>query len=329
MFSIHYLREFIGERLSAAASEIFSEFEKTILRYEEELDRQRRLLDVSWKPELKLHRVDLQQEPVHKMELILTDQQLYNQERNSSLDQEEPEPESTIIKEEEEQELCSNQDEDQLQLKQETDPFMVTALFEESEPEPDEEQLIFQSSAGPEDQDSGSHENSEHSQKTDHTDRRHGDKADQPATFERLFSCQICGETFIDNSHLIRHIKVHSIRNQNSDRLQYCCPFCGKSFPAFSKLVIHIRSHTGEKLYVCKTCGKRFSHTSNLNRHKMIHTGERPFFCQTCGKSFNQSSSLKIHMLIHTGEKPFSCQTCGKCFNHISHRNRHMKVHTD
>ncbi|XP_037537343.1 uncharacterized protein LOC119414321 [Nematolebias whitei] len=154
MSSVVLLREFIGERLSAAASEIFSEFEKTILRYEEELDRQRRLLDVSWKPELKLHRVDLQQEPVHKTELIFTNQQLYNLERNSSSSLDLEEPELPQIKEE--PALCTNQHEDQLHLKQETDPFMVTALFEEREPEPDRERLICESSAGPEDQDSGS-----------------------------------------------------------------------------------------------------------------------------------------------------------------------------
>ncbi|XP_037537344.1 zinc finger and SCAN domain-containing protein 31-like [Nematolebias whitei] len=230
MSSVHLLREFIGERLSAAASEIFSEFEKTILRYEEELDRQRRLLDVSWKPELKLHRVDFRQEPVHKIELIFMNKQHYNQERNSSLDQEEPEP--PLIKEE--QGLYSNQDEDQLHLKQETDPFMVTTLFEEHEPEPDGEQLISQSSAGPEDQhqDSGS-------KKMNHRNVCHGNKADQSATSERLFSCNICGKAFTENSLVIHHVEVHTVRNQNSDRLQYCCPTCGKKFPAYSNLAVH------------------------------------------------------------------------------------------
>lgn len=54
MSSVLYLRDFISERLTAAAEEIFSEFEKTIVQYEEQLDRQRRLLDVSWKPPAQL-----------------------------------------------------------------------------------------------------------------------------------------------------------------------------------------------------------------------------------------------------------------------------------
>lgn len=57
MSSVQYLREFVIERLNAAAEEIFGVFETTILEYEEEIDRQRRLLDIVWKPEIKLHRI--------------------------------------------------------------------------------------------------------------------------------------------------------------------------------------------------------------------------------------------------------------------------------
>ena len=50
------MRGFINERLTAAAEEIFGVFQKTIFEYEEEIDRQRKLLDV-WKPEMKLFRI--------------------------------------------------------------------------------------------------------------------------------------------------------------------------------------------------------------------------------------------------------------------------------
>lgn len=49
MFTLQHLKDFITRRLTAAAEEIFSEVEKTIVRYEEELDRHRQL-------ELKLRR---------------------------------------------------------------------------------------------------------------------------------------------------------------------------------------------------------------------------------------------------------------------------------
>ena len=54
MSSVQHLREFISQRLTAAAEEIFTEFEKTIVQYEEEIDRQRRLLDITWKPRINL-----------------------------------------------------------------------------------------------------------------------------------------------------------------------------------------------------------------------------------------------------------------------------------
>ncbi|GLD50644.1 zinc finger protein OZF-like protein [Lates japonicus] len=112
MSSVQCLREFVNERLTAAAEEISRVFEQTIVEYEEEIDRQRRLLDIVWKPEIRLHRTELPQQHVCKEE-VLTEQQLCNQERNSSLDQEEPEPPQ--IKEEQE-EVCSSQEGEQLVL---------------------------------------------------------------------------------------------------------------------------------------------------------------------------------------------------------------------
>lgn len=47
MSSIQCLRVFIKERLTAAEEEIFAVFKKTIIQYEEEINRQRRLLDMS------------------------------------------------------------------------------------------------------------------------------------------------------------------------------------------------------------------------------------------------------------------------------------------
>ncbi|KAF1389441.1 hypothetical protein PFLUV_G00073460 [Perca fluviatilis] len=150
MSSVQYLREFVIERLTAAAEEIFGVFEKTIVEYEEEIDRQRRLLNVVWKPEIKLLRIELPQQHVCKEEEeeeeeeeVPAEQQPCIQERSSSLDQEEPEPPQ--IKEEQE-ELCTSQEGEQLELKQETDAFMLTPTYEESEhsePEPNTDHQLF------------------------------------------------------------------------------------------------------------------------------------------------------------------------------------------
>ncbi|RVE61287.1 hypothetical protein OJAV_G00169080 [Oryzias javanicus] len=73
MSSVLYLRDFISERLTAAAEEIFSEFEKTIVQYEEQLDRQRRLLDVSWKPPAELQPAGFEEQITPQKQVFIND----------------------------------------------------------------------------------------------------------------------------------------------------------------------------------------------------------------------------------------------------------------
>uniref|UniRef100_A0AAQ6ALD9 C2H2-type domain-containing protein n=1 Tax=Amphiprion ocellaris TaxID=80972 RepID=A0AAQ6ALD9_AMPOC len=120
MSSVQNLRELINQRLTAAAEEIFTEFEKTIVQYEEEIDRQRRLLDNIWKPEIKLHTTDRLQHYVQE-ENVLAVQNVCNQERNSSVDQEDPEPPQM---KEEQEELCTSQEGEHLVLMQEADTLV-------------------------------------------------------------------------------------------------------------------------------------------------------------------------------------------------------------
>ncbi|KAM9365899.1 uncharacterized protein KZ484_011992 [Pholidichthys leucotaenia] len=90
-----------------------------------------------------------------KVEEVLTVQQLCNQERKFSLDQEEQD--ATQVKEEEE-ELCTSQEEEHFGLKQETDTFMVTPTDEDndkSEAVPNSELLLSHNSPDTESQDQG------------------------------------------------------------------------------------------------------------------------------------------------------------------------------
>lgn len=56
MSTVQTLKVFVEQRLTAAAEEIFGLFEKTIAEYEQEVRRQRKLLDAVFKPEVRLHR---------------------------------------------------------------------------------------------------------------------------------------------------------------------------------------------------------------------------------------------------------------------------------
>ncbi|KAF7221852.1 zinc finger protein 177 [Nothobranchius furzeri] len=305
MSSVQHLREFISERLAAAAEEIFSQFEKTI---EEELEAQRRLLDISWKARIRLRRVtEPQQQRVYKQNEVLMGQQLCNQEWSSSLDQEKPEPPQVIeeqkeaepsqIKEEPE-ELCSFQEEEHLVIKQETfgDPCDD---FAESEPNCPVAETQVQGETG---------------SPVSETDL-------DPNT--TTVKCGICGKALRDDFTLDKHLKIHS-----GVKLQ-ACQICRKSFTHMSTLKVHMRAHMGERPFSCRTCGKRFCTKSNLLVHLRIHTGEKAYTCRTCGKSFTQIGNLNVHVRTHTGEKPYPCWVCGKFFSRGSSLRVHMRTHTN
>ncbi|XP_050928022.1 putative mediator of RNA polymerase II transcription subunit 26 [Lates calcarifer] len=237
MSSVQYLKEFINQRLTAAAEEIFGVLEKTIVEYEDVVDRQRKLLDIVLKPEIKLHRtgfkqqetVNLPQQQVYDDEEVLTDQQLCNQDRNSSLDHEDPEP--LLIKEEQE-EICSSQEGEQVILKQEIDTFMLTPGYEEtdhSEPEPgSDHQLLSHNSPVAESQDqrgskheeSGSTRNAEPKpQKRQNRNRSHSDNVYNSPMSKihsnthrgtKSLKCDTCGKDFKYNWLLKRHLTTHA-----------------------------------------------------------------------------------------------------------------------
>ncbi|KAM6901436.1 uncharacterized protein PEZ65_019542 [Lycodopsis pacificus] len=338
MSSVEYLREFVNERLSAAAEEIFRVFEKTIFEYEEEIDRQRRLLDLVWKPVIKLHRIELPQQHVCKEEEVLSDQHLCIQERNSSLDQEDPDPPQ--IKEEQE-ELCTSQEGEQLELKQETETFMLTPDEESNhtEPEPTRDpQLLSNNSHVAESQDhkGSEHEDSESTSDSEPEPKKRQQKnrshcndinnlsktCSDPQTGKALLQCDTCGEAFNFRSHFDKHLRTHS------DEKSHFCSFCEKRFSKISSLKTHQKIHTSDKPYSCETCGKDFRQRGDMLVHMRTHTGEKPYSCKTCGKDFRRRGDMLVHMRTHTGEKPHSCKTCGKDFGCSSQLMVHMRTHT-
>lgn len=78
MSKIEMLRVLINQRLTAAAEEIFGVFGRTIAEYEEEIsrskleiDRQRRLLDLSRKPQISVQVNSSGEEPLQYLKVQL------------------------------------------------------------------------------------------------------------------------------------------------------------------------------------------------------------------------------------------------------------------
>uniref|UniRef100_A0A673WR49 Zinc finger protein 91-like n=1 Tax=Salmo trutta TaxID=8032 RepID=A0A673WR49_SALTR len=364
MSKLQLFRVFLNDRLTAAAVEIFGAVEKTVVEYQEENDRLRRLLRRT--PENQLCRIDSLQLSVSEEE-VPPEQQHCEQEWSPSLGQEDPEP--TPIKGKQE-EFSTNQEEDQLPgLEADIIEFIFTPSGVKSEC--DQEDPLWSLTLP----------------QTKTVENRESDS--KPVDLKPFGAVTHIKDLHIpclspyNQSNASSHSSAvsrnpvgldsspplhpkppldpntsmgeHCFKPSTTSRKTHHCHDCGEMFPlkadlkrhvtltkkrlsechlsnkqynSTCKLKDHIQLCQMEKSCTCPVCGKTFKHKGDLSRHMSIHTGEKPFSCGVCGKSFYQKGHLTDHIRTHTGEKPFSCGDCGKNFNLKGNLRKHILTHT-
>ncbi|XP_017293095.1 zinc finger protein 768-like [Kryptolebias marmoratus] len=348
MSSVQSLRQFISERLTAAAGEIFTEFEKTIVQYEEEIDRQRRLLDISWKPQINLHRIELPHRYVWKEKEVLTKQQLWNQERNSTLDQEEPElPREECVSPQQEPERP--QEEPELPQEEPKPPQKEPDLpQEEPEPPQKEPDLPQEEPGSPQQEPERPQEESELPQEEELCIRQDEEQLLPKQETDRFTLTPDHEErNNLEPEPNVEHLLSQNAPGaENQDREESRNEDPGRSRDGElkqvkrtprtrgrrdnvgrPKLKRHTDTRTAKKVFSCQTCGKSYGYRKTLKIHIRTHTGERPYRCQTCGKKFGDRKTLKSHMRTHTGERPYPCEICGKHFSQRGNLITHMRAH--
>ncbi|KAM4597933.1 uncharacterized protein ACJ7VT_021488 [Polymixia lowei] len=344
------LREFVSERLSAAAAEIFGEFEKTIALYQGEVTRSRDEVD-HLRRQLDLFRVKAAADQREDNSTVVAEECIPN------LEQENQGPKTPVKTEEShcglelEVQRASQTNVDLMnrdshcyviktdleisETKEEQMEFTIDSrelevvILPPNIVKSDKDQPDTQSTneSPPQPPGCSAAQNKSSAQDCIKVKGRQASKQGLASSNEdsstkiqndRSF-CHLCGKSFQYIGSLMKHIHMHDNKVIN-------CGACRKSYRSTKELLSHLQcAHS--KTHFCNVCGKTFSKLQALKLHSKMHAGKRQHTCQECGKAFLQKGHLIEHIRTHFGDKLFNCDICGKLFSESQDLTVHKRAH--
>ncbi|XP_031170835.1 zinc finger protein 135-like [Sander lucioperca] len=355
MSELEVLRLLMKQRLHAAAEEIFGLFEKTRADYEEQNQRQHKLLDDVVNPKVQLHGSDVQQLLVIKAD--------FPPEWSPGLDHEDTDP--LHIKEEQEEVWISPEGEQfngleeaniarfpftpvPVKIKDEdrSSQLHQSPTQDNREAEPPASCSATQIKTETDGEDCGGSEPARNPEP---------DTESQPDTDDERVSDSSDTELSYDDWQ--KPLSDSGSETENSDRMETRAPEpaanalklkevplsdercnagkksfgffkCSRRFYYKGWLQGHMKCHFGKRSSRCLVPKKCLRAKQKVDSQTRVHTGEKLSGCDVCGKVLKRKADLQRHMRIHTGEKSFGCDVCGKRFTHQSTLKRHMRVHT-
>ncbi|XP_074476773.1 uncharacterized protein LOC141758867 isoform X1 [Sebastes fasciatus] len=336
---------FLTERLTAAAVDIYGFVEKTIIDYQEEvyqtkLENQRlqRLLDLVYKPEIRLHRTDSRQIdlPTPTQEVCAQEQKI---EKECIPSEANEEPVILPIKEELTDLWTRSVDAPVcLSYSSITDTLTQIVTVGEHKENGIPDNLTQVVTVGEHDEYEAPDDLTQVVTVGEHMEYGIPSQDDQALPSfgvsplytkkNNMFFCNICCEPFLRKVELMLHLAVHETQSVPEPTNQaFTCVICGRITDSRSHMICHMRTHTGEKPFACPICGNRYKLKGHMKEHIRTHTGERPYTCYICGQSFNRSSTMTKHArLKHRENMPFKCMQCSQRFPLLVVFKQHMKT---
>ena len=154
---------------------------------------------------------------------------------------------------------------------------------------------------------------------------------------EKYHTCSMCPRTFLDKSHLLKHMQIHDGDNT------YTCDVCQQVFDAnvlphwkhLKKAHPEEAKRRGKRQYVCTECPFVTEFKQRLERHMETHRETKDFECEYCHRKYQTTSSLMTHMIVHRGKvkkgakpEPICTWTnCRKQYVKHSLYKRHLMSH--